>query len=350
MATDNHIRIPFDLKIDLNQGFTMQSINAAILAAYPTDPKLSVVSVNIPLLNLNCALFGIIDPITDIQNAVARLYNNLMQSVLKPIWDFLYNIFNALKKFGLGILDLKIPVLDLNLTDIFASDFYDRLKLKLIDLYENAKDKLVNLFSFLKIPYPFMEGFEIPEIEIDLIIKKVMNSLWSFLFNTIKKIIDLIQLGFKLYDLATPPYILKFSLAWEKIVKEILSFIIDYFAKFPTLEDIEKWIRELAQKLFNVKVPTCEQLVEAFKKFTIPVFGTPSILPPNPTVSMPCIDIQTLLSDTLSWINNFVMNLLLKFVQLVQQVLGAFLKLFGITFSLPTINIPIVICAIENTA
>jgi hypothetical protein len=349
MATDNHIRIPFSLQIDLNQGFTMQSINAAILAAYPKDPKLSVVSVNIPLLNLNCALTGIIDPITDIQNAVARLYNNLMQSVLKPIWDFLYKMFNALKKFGLGVLDLKIPVLDLNLTDIFSPDFYDKLKARLIEMYQNSIDTLKKLLSFLKIPYPFMEGFEAPEIEIDLIIKKVMNSLWSFLFNTIKKIIDLIKAGLRLFDLATPPYTLKFSLSWEKVVDEVLSFIIDFFAKFPTLEDVEKWIKELAQKIFNVKVPTCEQLVEAFKTFTIPVFGKPEILLPNPTVSMPCIDIQTLIADTLSWINNFVMNLLLKFVKLVQQVLGAFLKLFNITFSLPTINIPMVICAVENT-
>ena len=195
-----------------------------------------------------------------------------------------------------------------------------------------------------------MEGFEIPEIEIDLIIKKVMNSLWSFLFNTIKKVIDLIKKGLRLFDLATPPYKLKFSIVWEKVVDEVLSFIIDFFAKFPTLETIENWIREFAKKLFDVKVPTCEQMVEAFKKFTIPVFGKPEVLLPNPSISMPCIDIQTLISDTLSWINNFMMNLLLKFVQLVQRVLGAFLKLFGITFSLPTINIPIVICAIENTA
>jgi hypothetical protein len=349
MATDNHIRIPFDLKIDLNQGFTMQSINAAIQAAYPTDPKLSVVSVNIPLLNLNCALYGIIDPITDIQNAVARLYNNLMQSVLKPIWDFLYKIFNALKSFGLGVLNLKIPVLDLNLTDIFSPDFYDKLKVKLIDLYENAKDKLVKLFSFLKIPYPFMDGFDIPEIEIDLIIKKVMNSLWSFLFNTIKKVIDLIKKGLRLLDLATKPYKLTFSLAWEKVVQEVLSLVLEYFAKFPTLEDIEKWLKEFVKFNLKIEFPTCEQLVEAFKQFTIPVFGKPEILSPNPTVSMPCIDIQTLLLDTLSWINNFMMNLMIKFVKMVQRFLGAFLRRFGITFSLPTINIPIVICAIENT-
>ena len=346
---DEHTRIPVDIEIDLKDGFTMQSLYDSIQAAYPKDPTLSVVSVSIPLLGLECLTLGIINPITDIKNAISRLYNLLMQSILKPVWDFLYKIFEALKKFGLGVLDLRIPVLDLNLTDLFASDFRERLMAKLTDFYNNSKEKLVNILAFLRIPYPFMEGFVDPQHELEMIIDKVINSLWGFVFNSIKKIIELIQTGLKLYDLATPPYTFKFSIVWEKLVEDVLKAILLYLAKIPTLEDIETLLRELASKMFNVKVPTCAQMVEAFKQFKIPIIGKPEVFTEiNPTVVQPCIDIQKLLMDTLSWINNIIMNLVLKFVNLVVKLLDLFLSLFGITFSLPKIKIPIVVCAVKN--
>lgn len=348
-VTDEHIRIPVNLEIDLNNGFTMQSLYNSIQAAYPKDPTLSVVSINIPLLGLNCRTIGIINPITDIKNALARMYNYLMQSILKPIWDFLYKIFEALKKFGLGVLDLRIPVLDLYLTDLFASDFRDRLIAKITELYENSKSKLIQILEFLKIPYPFMEGFIDPQHELEMLVDKIINSLWGFVFNSIKKIIELIQLGLKLFDLATPPYTLKFSIVWEKLVDEALKAILMYLAKIPTLEEIEAWLKELASKIFNVKVPTCAQMVEAFKQFKIPIIGKPEIFTEiNPTVVQPCIDLQKILMDTLSWINNIVMNLVLKFINLVVKALNAFLNLFGISFSLPTITIPVIICAVKN--
>jgi hypothetical protein len=90
-------------------------------------------------------------------------------------------------------------------------------------------------------------------------------------------------------------------------------------------------------------------MVEAFKQFKIPIIGKPEVFTEiNPTVVQPCIDIQKLLMDTLSWINNIVMNLVLKFVNLVVKLLDLFLSLFGITFSLPKIKIPIVVCAVKN--
>jgi hypothetical protein len=346
---DKHTRIPVDIEIDLKNGFTMQSLYDSIQAAYPKDPTLSVVSVSIPLLGLECLTLGIINPITDIKNAISRLYNYLMQSILKPIWDFLYKIFEALKKFGLGVLDLKIPVLDLYLTDLFAADFRDRLIAKITELYNNSKAKLIKILEFLRIPYPFMEGFVDPQHELEMLVDKIINSLWGFVFNSIKKIIELIQTGLKLYDLATPPYTFKFSIIWEKLVEDVLKAILMYLAKIPTLEDIEAWLRELASKIFNVKVPTCAQMVEAFKQFKIPIIGKPEVFTEiNPTVVQPCIDLQKLLMDTLSWINNIVMNLVLKFINLVVKLLDLFLSLFGIKFSLPTIKIPIVICAVKT--
>lgn len=348
-VTDEHIRIPVTLDINLNNGFTMQSIYKAIQDVYPKDPTLSVVSINIPLLGLNCRSIGIINPITDIKNAISRLYNNLMQSVLKPIWDFLYKIYEVLKKFGLGVLDLKIPIIDLHLTDLFATDFWDRLTAKVTELYNKSKQQLEKLLSYLKIPYPFMEGFVDPQHEIEMLVQKIMNSLWSFLFNTIKKVIDLIEKGLELYDLITPPYTLKFSLSWQQIVKQALDAIMSYLIKMPTLEDIEKWLRELAQKIFGVKVPTCAQMVEAFKEFKIPIIGKPEIdAEVNPTVIQPCMDLQKLLMDTMGWIANYIMNILLKFVNLIVKVLNVFLSLFGIKFELPHISIPMIICAVQN--
>lgn len=348
-VTDDHIRIPVTLDINPNNGFTMQSIYKAVQDVYPKDPTLSVVSINIPLLGLNCRSIGVINPITDIKNAISRLYNNLMQSILKPIWDFLYKIFEALKKFGLGVLDLRIPVIDLHLTDLFAPDFWDRLTAKITDFYNNSKEKLIKILSYLKIPYPFMEGFVDPQHEIEMLVQKIINSLWSFLFNTIKKVVDLIQKGLQLYDLITPPYTLKFSIAWDQVVKQALKAILMYLLKMPTLEDVEQWLRELAQKIFGVKVPTCAQMVEAFKQFKIPIIGRPEVeAVVNPTVVQPCIDLQKLLMDTMGWIANYIMNILLKFVNLVVKVLNAFLSLFGIKFELPHISIPMIICAVRN--
>jgi hypothetical protein len=349
-VTDDHIRIPVTLDIDLNNGFTMQTIYKAVQDVYPKDPTLSVVSINIPLLGLNCRTIGIINPITDIKNAISRLYNNLMQKVLEPIWNFLYKIYEALKKFGLGVLDLKIPVLDLHLSDLFAPDLWDRLTAKISELYNNAKDKLKKILDALKIPYPFMDGFVDPQHEIEMIIQKIANSLLSFLFNTIKKIIDLIKLGFKLYDLATPPYVLKFSITWEQIADQIWKTVLSYLEKLPTLEDIENWLKELARKIFNVKVPTCAQMVEAFKQFKIPIIGKPEVdAIVNPAVVQPCMDLQKILMDTLAWISNYIMNLLLKFVNLIVKALNAFLSLFGIKFELPHISIPMIICAVKNS-
>jgi hypothetical protein len=90
-------------------------------------------------------------------------------------------------------------------------------------------------------------------------------------------------------------------------------------------------------------------MVEAFKQFKIPIIGKPEIdIEVNPTVIQPCIDLQKILMDTMAWISNFIMNILLKFVNLVVKVLNVFLKIFGITFELPHISIPMIICAVKN--
>lgn len=92
-----HIEVAAKVVFDLNQPFTMQGIANTIQLAYPRDSELSVVGIAIPLLGIGCNNFGIIDPFGDLKAACARLFDQLYKSILKPIWDTLYSLYEKLK-------------------------------------------------------------------------------------------------------------------------------------------------------------------------------------------------------------------------------------------------------------
>jgi len=343
----NHIQVPGTLVIDLGNALNMQGLYKLVQDAYPSDPSLTVVGVSIPFAGIACKDIGIITPITDIKEAVSRLYDELMKSYLKPVYEILMKMFDILKAFGLGVLDLTIPILNLHISDLFSSDLYSKLKVSLTNLYNNAKDKLNELLKLLDIPHPIYKDFNDPELEINEIVKRVKVSIWSFFFKLIDKIKTAYQTALAVYDAVTHPTVFPppLSTIWKKAVDAILSEIESLLLRMPSLQDIENAIKALANKA-NA---TYEDLINAVKNFKINPFGKPFDweFPIDPHVNRPNIDFAKLVSDIKIWMNNFIGQIIAKFIQAIAKIL----QLFGIPgFEFPKISIPITLCAVKNTA
>lgn len=341
VTTTTHIQVPGTLVIDLSQALNMQGLFKLVQDSYPSDPNLTVVGISVPILNIGCKEFGIIDPISDIKAAISRLYDYLMKAYLKPIYEILMKLFDALKKFGLGFLDLTIPILDLHISDLFADDLYDKLKAKLLDLYNNAKDKLNNLLDLLQIPHPIFKDFNVPELEIEEIVKRVMASIWTFFFKLINKIKSAYEAALAAFDAATYK-VPTLSTIWKKAVDFLLSQIEQFLLQMPTIQDIEDAIK----KLVNKANATYEELIAAIKKLHFPVFGNPLdwLFPIDIKVNRPNIDFAKLVSDIKIWMNNFIGEIIKKFIQAIDKIL----KVFGLEFVIPKIKIPITLCAVKN--
>jgi len=291
ITTATEIQVQGTLVIDLAKGLNMQKIYTLVQDAYPNDPSLTVTGVSIPLFNIGCKHTGVIDPITDVKEAVSRLYDQLMKSYLEPIFTVLKKLFDALKHFGLADLDLTIPILDLHISDLFSKDLYDKLKARLLDLYNNAKDQLLELLKLLEIPYPFFTDFSIPELEIDEIVKRVKASLWTFFYKIISNIIELIEIGLKAYDLATTKKLV-WSELWNQLKQAILGQILDFLLRMPTFQEIEDAIKAYAKAIYGKAEATYEELMAIIKNFHLPIFGNPFdwIFPIDISVNRPNID------------------------------------------------------------
>jgi len=341
----NHIQVEGTLKIDLGKALNMQGLYTLVQDAYPNDPTLTVTGISIPLFNIGCKELGVIDPITDIKEAISRLYDQLMKSYLEPIFIVLKKLFDALKHFGLADLDLTIPILNLHISDLFSKDLYDKLKARLLDLYNNAKDQLLELLKLLEIPYPFFTDFSIPELEIDEIVKRVKASLWTFFYKIISKIVELIELGLKAYDLATTKKLV-WSELWKELKQAILGKILDLLLRMPTFQEIEDAIKAYAKLIYGKAEATYEELMAIIKNFKLPIFGNPFdwIFPIDFTVNRPNIDFAKIVSDIKIWLNNFVGQIIAEFVKAIDKIL----KLFGLSFVIPVIEIPVILCAVKN--
>jgi hypothetical protein len=267
-----------------------------------------------------------------------------MKSILQPIWNIFEKLYEALKKFGLAILDLKLPVLDLHISDLFKSDLYEKIKAAVIKLYYKEKQKLLDILKLLGIPYPFHINIKSPELEIESIIKKILASLWSELFKKIYQIIDLIEKGLELFDIATYG-IPTLSTIWKKVKKAVLGEILKLLALPPSIEDLQKAIVEFAKKLYNKAEVTFEELIEAIKHFKLPILGSPLDwrLPISLKVSMPNIDFDKILNDIKMWVNNYIVSLLKKFI----EAIGKILEVFGLALLLPVLIIPLIFCKVS---
>jgi len=342
-----HDHINTEFSVNVADAFSMQKIYAEIQKAYPTEPGVTVTSITVPLLSIVCKDFGIIDPINDIKNAVTRLYNKFMQAFVNPIWTALYALYNALKKFGLQILDLKLPVFNLHISDLFRDDIYDTIKAIVTDLYKHAQHELERAMNILKIPYNLLDDIASFEKHLESIIKNIMVSLWDALLRLIKKIIDLIQKGLQAYDLLVYK-ILNLSLIWKAAIDKFLKQIIDLLTHPPSIEDIKNAIYAFVQRLKNkIGKITCWDVIQEIEKFALPIVGLPMdwYMPLNPKVNTPCIDLAQIIADMKLWINNFVLQLVKKFIQAVNHIL----EIFALKIHFPTIHVPITLCIVRAT-
>ena len=330
------------LTFDPNKGLSMSAIADSLFKITPRDPSLHVIGVDFTLIGLQCKTFGIIDPIKELQEAAARLYNYAMQAFIQPIWNGLYSLYQALKKFGLGLIDLKLPVLDLRISDLFNPDLYGVIERAITKLYNSAKDKIVAILNALGIPWPLFKNLVSPEEEIRYIIKHILASLWAELNKKINLIKDLIQTGLRIYDLIVYKKLL-WSELWKAAVDQFLKTIIRYLTSPPSIEDIKRAIIAFAKKVLNKVEVTIAEILSVIQNFTLPIIGNPFdwLFPLNIHVNFPDVDFNKILGDIKLWINNFIMNLIIKFIKLVKRILS----IFGIVIELPKISVPISICA-----
>lgn len=344
-----HIQVPGTLTFDLSAPFTQQGIANAIRTAYPTSPDYTVVSIAVPLIHINCLEEGIFDPWNMLKDAANKLYNYFMQYYIQPIWNALYSLYEALKGFGLAILDLNIGILDLTLADLFSPDLYEKIKQKILALYDSVtgaiSQALKDLLEFLGILIPDVP-FKSPQFDLEYIINAIMSSLWASILRLIKQVISLISAGLRLWEIATQEGRIVWSQIWDNLKDAILGYILDFLTNVPTLQEIYDALVAYARELYNKVAVTIEELLEALKSFKF--FGLKPFdwdLPWNPSISFPEVDLQRMLNSMLMWFKNYLFSIINQFVQAVMNIL----EFFGINLAaLTTITIPITFCAVPT--
>lgn len=341
-----HIQVPGEIVVDLSAPFTHQGIYNAIRVIKPNDPGLTVVSLAVPIVAINCKDIGVIDPIEELKKAAQRLYNYLMQSYIQPLWDALYGLLKALG----GVFDIKLPVLGLSITDLFDPNIAERIKQLILKWYDTTtgaiSQALKDLLDLLGIRWPITFNTSQPEFQLEEIIKSILNSLWGFVVKAIKKVIELIKAGLLAWEAINTQGIPTWSRIWQEAVDAVLGAILDLLTRVPTIQEIYDALVAFAKKVWNKAVVTIEEIIAVIKDFKF--FGLKPFdwdWPWNPNLVNPEIDLMRMLNSMLVWMKNFIFRLILQFVQLVENVL----EFFGITLSkLTKITIPITLCAVRN--
>ena len=180
-----------EIKISSSTPLNMQTIADAIRRAYPNDPNIIPVGIAVPGFGITtCNVIDIIDAESDINEAASRIYNAGMQAIYKPVWTALYSIYQALKRFGLAVIDLTLPYFGLHISDLFDPDLYSKLRSIVVKLFPLKIDFLKTVFKALGIPWPFYKNFDSPEDKIKYIVTTISQSLWDQLLKKIDQIKD----------------------------------------------------------------------------------------------------------------------------------------------------------------
>lgn len=341
----NVISVPGILTFDIASGFNMQSMFDDLINQYTTSTY-TILGIDIPLIGIDCLIYKTVDPTFDLKEAMTRLFNYLSKLILKPIFEILEALAKVL---GAAIDDfLKIPILDLTISDLFKDDLWSVIEEKVKNLWANAQDELFKILETLGIPWPFFDQIDDPELSIRKIAKDIAINLWSFIFKAIMKIITAIEVAMKAYDIATFGFP-KWSVIWREVIDAVLGAIVPYLITPPTIEDLLKQLTDLAKDIFDLPVVTFQELMAVIEKFELPVFGLPLDwkLPLNLKMEFPEKDFSKIISDMIVWINNFMIGILRKFIEAVSSVL----EFFGVPINFLTeVKIPITLCVAENPA
>lgn len=336
--------IPAKVVIDLSQGFTMQGIYDSVVAQFPKDPNITVVGIAVPYIGLPCIYSGTIDPISIIKDIMSRLYQEAMKTIMDPIWKILNSLFEALKKFGLGVLDFSLGIFDLQVSDLFSPGLYDKIIANIEKLYYTEKEKLKELLAKFGITFPLFTSIGNFKEEIKRIGRMLEASLWDPFWKIIEKITSLIHEGLLAFDLATYK-IPTLSTLWKEVYDATIGKIITYFVPGFSVDDLINKLKELAKQITGKLVVSYEDLINAIEHFKLPVFGLPLDwkLPINIKVSMPNIDFMQIITDMKVWLSNFLAKVVQKFIELI----GKILSVFGLNFVIPKFEIPISLCAVK---
>ena len=342
-----HITIPADISIDLNAPFSQQGFYNIIRSAYAPVPGYTVVGINIPLLDIACKDFGIIDPINELKNATMKVYDLMVRYYIEPVWYALKGLYDVLKSLGLGLLNIDIPVFNLKIEDLFDTNLGQRIKEAVLDLYYNSRQQLIDLLNLLGITWPPFAGFSSAELDIEYIVDSIKHSLWGFLIRAIKQIIGFIATGLQLWEAINSPGIPTWSSIWNNAVETILFQIANYLTNVPTIKQIYDAILAYARLVYNKVEVTYQEIMDIMSGFSFPLFGKPFDwdLPWNPTVNFPELDFSKMMTSILIWMKNFLFNIINQFNNAVVAVFS----FFGFNFAgLAVITIPISFCAVPS--
>lgn len=341
-----HIPVQGNIVIDLSKTFNMETFFQTIQLSYPTDPGLTVVGISIPLVQVACKNIGIINPIDDIKEAISNLYNYCMKSVFQPIWKLLKKILKALERV-LGVININtnLPVFNLTFSDLFSNDLYDKVKARITELYYSARDQITAILNLLKIKDPIFADIQSPELEIEQIVKHIIMSLWDSLLKAIAQVMGYIKTGLVLWDILTKGKPYPLTPIWNSAIDAFLAKVISFFTLPPGITEIYDALKAWAEQLYNKAEATYYDMVRALSEFKLPVFGKPFdwSLPLNLNVDAPNLDLSKILGDIKRWISNYLLSLLQSFVRAIVRIL----KIFGLSFTVPKIRIPITLCAIR---
>jgi hypothetical protein len=272
-----------------------------------------------------------------------------MQYYIQPIWNALYSLYEALKGFGLAVLDLSIGLLDLTLADLFDPDLVNKIKAKILNWYNNLdlRQNLIDLLNLLGITWPITLNSVVPQFDIEYIVNSILSSLWGFVIKLIKDVWGLIATGLRLWELATQQGAIIWSQIWADLKDSFIGgTILNFLTKIPTVQDIWEALVAFAKNVYNKAVVSYEEILAVLKDFTF--FGIRPFdwdLPWNPSVNFPEFDLMRMLNSMLQWLKNWMFNIINQFVRAIGNILSA----FGINLGeLLSFTIPLSFCAVAN--
>jgi hypothetical protein len=343
-----HVTVPGSIVFNPRSAFSQEGLYNTLRLIKPQDPSLTVVSIAIPFVGVNCKEFGIIDPIAELKKAAERLYDYFIKYYIQPVWNALYSLYEALKNLGLGIIDLAIGIFDLHISDLFDPNLFATIKAKVLDWYYNRKQDLIDLLNTLGIRFPFTFSLKSAELEIEELVKAICNSLWAFLIRAFKKLIALCSQGVALWEAIYNQSIPTWSQIIEKAQQAIMGFILDFLTNVPTITDIFNALEAFAKRVWNKAVVTFQEILAVIQDFTFGIFGKLfnfSFPKWNPNSFNPEIDLMRILNQMHLYLKNFLLSIITNFVKAIADVL----QFFGVTIlDALTFEIPITLCAVVN--